>query len=182
MERYFMKNLSKIELLLLIIIVVGLYFVISPMVMKKVNHTKRVAEIKKGQEKLTNNCDLTSIDSRIECFKSQIEEGRKRNKNTKVNYKMVYKKDQKTVVQNLKGTDQGDVVTFERPENLVLVSCVSNTIIFDWDNAQFYISPEASNSGAICETNSHGRVAFVPQDLTAEDISLFYQILRKTIE
>lgn len=177
-----MKNFSKTELFLLIIIAIGLILIISPIITKKINHQKRVAQIKNGQEQLTNNCDLTSIDGRIDCFKKQIEEGRTRNKNLKTDYKMVYQKDKQTIVETLEGSDQGDVVTFKRPNDLSILSCVSNTIIFDWDNVKFYISPESINSGAICETKSHGRVAFVPKDLTAEEITQFYKILRKTIE
>lgn len=177
-----MKNFSKIELVLIIIIIIGIGLIIWPFASKKIKHAKRVKEIKTGQEKLVAGCDLTSIEGRIKCFSKQIEDGRNRNKNIKTNYKMIYKKDGKVATQILKGTDEGDVVSFERPKDLILASCASNTSIFDWTDKVFYISPEAINSGAICETNSHGRVAFVPSDLTEAQIIQFYQILRKPIE
>ena len=177
-----MKNLSKIELLLVILIIVSIGFILYPIAKKKYNVQKRAKEIKQGQEKLVQNCDLTSIENRIKCFSEQIHTSRSRNKNIKTNYKMIYKKDGKVVTELLKGSDEGTVVQFVRPKNISLQSCVSNTILFDWTSDHFLISPEAINSGAICETTSHGRIALVPDDLSGTELQDFYKLLRKTFD
>lgn len=137
---------------------------------------KKVAktQVTKPENPLTKNCDMTTFEGRMACFRDKITENRKRNKAIPKSYLLIGQ----GINLKLNTKDLNDIIQIERPTEISIKNCAANSIYFDWNQSYFFIAPDSFNSGAVCDS-SKGRIAIVPSNLSNAQITEFYQIFQK---
>ena len=169
-----MKNLYAI-IGLTCLLIIG-FIIKAPMLKSKPIIDQRREEIKVGAAALVKDCEMTTFEGRLACFKDKIIENRKRNPQVPTEYQVIGS----GLNRILKTEDLGNIIKIEKPREVTFRNCISNTLFFDWTEEFIHLSPDSFNSGAICDTEK-GRVAIVPKSLSKKQILEFYELLNKKI-
>lgn len=156
--------------------IIGTFIIVVGLVVtyKKVNsyltekaHETRKMEISNGVHGLFKKCtDISTFDSRRECFKNQLIEMKK--KNPLIHKEYVFEINNK--IYDVKSLDEGDLIKITKPSNYGFIRCISNTFFFDWASESIYLSQENPLGGALCTTTNGGTVLIIPKDLSKDQI------------
>jgi len=130
-------------------------------------HETRKKEIIKGVHDLFKSCsNVSTFDSRRECFKNKLIEMKK--KNPLIHKEYIFEISNKKY--DVKSFDEGDLIKITKPSNYGFIRCISNTFFFDWSSESIYLSQENPLGGALCTTTNGGSVLVVPKNLSDDQI------------